>query len=1504
MTEEAASTSAEIFPAEAPALEEEKAAETVETPAGQILNNLVILPPLQKPGTQVKEDAILLPPIRVEEPVSSIRQALSDVCGYAHLTNFRFSLEDPPAKTPSVNVDRPIISPYTGRDAVVAVPVAVKSLAEEPASKEPTLVFDDYGDLQSMLPVGLQDGSGIRIVLERYDVALIRDHVIRLRSLLEGNAPSAISLDDGVESRENVDSTQDSPESEPDGEETQEKNNEKEDTKETPKDMPIFSQASVSANTTDLKDFFYHACGEDPSMYAEDGTSIPIQLSKENGAKLKKKNKKSKGKSNTKDEDGDEDRSEISTEQLMRATIPKLNELEEKTRVQCTVRFSGFHPPPPSRRLMGDLAYLEVMPPGATETIYITAIPTGFYVNRSTSAGNTFKFDPAPAVQPCFSHELLDCLLQCSESLRQSWEEALAASKSRAEMTAKMNEDGPFQSLFRVAIRGDFSGYSNAATASAADGIDALIQSPSWLVPIPKVGRNDEDSWTRNNSHQYNVARTEDALANNFGIDIRSGTLRDWNEELQSAREMPVATLQERIERARVMYKVLNDFGEAALLGVKAICDGQIGPMNPNEPTRSQVYLHNNIFFSRAVDAGVETFKVAKGDKAARKSASRDVHCLGVLHRMERIRLYTLATVLVDYLGTRYVCQSILPGILSGEKTHTLLYGAVEAGSPLIWDKDMHELLEDTLGKSLMIATRPLPREPLSKERVKEIEAARSNLPFPIERMEDEKKDEDQGPTIQVCAPIEAKGIRGSDQRRYVLDMTRLTPRDANWIPASKGGTGNWESILKEETKPGAIPKDIEDDEWTLAVLRSELVTNYAQVLMARYLNDKKEKETKKAAEVGNVDEQEKKADSEATNEQLKNDEEKVETGEEKSGKDEEEKKSTLTEKDMEYLKSLRFNVNVFLPDINSLEGIDRDGYEQVLKDEEMARNAAKFLWDEMLPRITREIRDGSWHQIPHDGKGLTEFLHQHGVNCRYLGRLATLAQIEEDNDRKREELLKQSNKFDRRILSQYWLELLECEIVARSAKHVLDRYLTENGGVAALHPAQTVASFLSALVSDGEETAAQTEKRTGRRESNDPDDDDYNGLTFYDGGGQGDAVPSPVRGRFDVWKDIEAEVGRRFRYTLTLYNRQGKNPRARYPALLRRVCQRTGVRLAAKSYPLGGKCLCSVGGCGGQMLASFPISPVDVIDIVPLMKHSAAHSEGFVTCGLGPASGVPPLHISLPDVRATLEAAHIHHSNRALSKALDLAQEACSLYQRVTEAPAHPGVVRCLDLMASILFDAGEPAHGASNAMKGLGLAVQIGGFDSAEVIGTHLIIFQMLISSGQLPKAVKHLRAAIYLMELLGGPNHVEISNAYHKVGTVYHGIGDLDTALKFYQEASSRQSADRLLEGMIFKSTAVALAGLEEFKQAVEIEKRAYNIFSVLLGENHQLTRTSDASLKKFMGAAIQLGSKKVEDAKKEKEEAAALAMANAIEAEEAAEEEKRKKKNNNKKKKGKK
>lgn len=41
--------------------------------------------------------------------------------------------------------------------------------------------------------------------------------------------------------------------------------------------------------------------------------------------------------------------------------------------------------------------------------------------------------------------------------------------------------------------------------------------------------------------------------------------------------------------------------------------------------------------------------------------------------------------------------------------------------------------------------------------------------------------------TVTVTGAVEMKGIVGSDGRSYLLDVSRLTPRDANWVRGEKG---------------------------------------------------------------------------------------------------------------------------------------------------------------------------------------------------------------------------------------------------------------------------------------------------------------------------------------------------------------------------------------------------------------------------------------------------------------------------------------------------------------------------------------------------------------------------------------------------------------------------------------------------------------------------------------------------------------------------------------------
>jgi len=294
------------------------------------------------------------------------------------------------------------------------------------------------------------------------------------------------------------------------------------------------------------------------------------------------------------------------------------------------------------------------------------------------------------------------------------------------------------------------------------------------------------------------------------------------------------------------------------------------------------------------------------------------------------------------------------------------------------------------------------------------------------------------------------------------------------------------------------------------------------------------------------------------------------------------------------------------------------------------------------------------------------------------------------------------------------------------------------------------------------------------------------------------------------------------------------------------------------------------------------------------------------VTC---PAEGTAPptaagLHVLLPDAKEALEAASLHWSAGRLERALMLAQEASVMYQQATGGVLHSAVARCMDLISVILFQAQEHELAADNAARSLSIAVQLGGFDCHEAVAAHSTLSHLLISSGNLGAGIRHMRTGLYLTELMAGPRFPELSNIYHKMGSIYHEVGLVVEALRFYREAQARVPCDRMMESMISKSTGLVLASMGQFKAALESEKRAYAIYSFMLGEAHELTKNSANSLKHFMKLAVEQGTRNAIEEKKRKEEDAANTKAQEMIADVVAEEDakkKKKKKKANKKKK---
>lgn len=171
---------------------------------------------------------------------------------------------------------------------------------------------------------------------------------------------------------------------------------------------------------SNLADYFYLACGEEDDLDAVRGREKKVSVAKANASRSPGGDGKISG-ANAAGEDA------AAEAEAGRKSARRMAELESRCRIRCKIKFGGFHPPPAHRRIHAELAYLEVMLPGAKseDIVHVTAVPSGFYVNKTSIApegyGEPYVFDPRPAENACYSHELLDCLLQYSKSLRSAW---------------------------------------------------------------------------------------------------------------------------------------------------------------------------------------------------------------------------------------------------------------------------------------------------------------------------------------------------------------------------------------------------------------------------------------------------------------------------------------------------------------------------------------------------------------------------------------------------------------------------------------------------------------------------------------------------------------------------------------------------------------------------------------------------------------------------------------------------------------------------------------------------------------------------------------------------------------------------------------------------------------------------------------------------------------------------------------------------------------------------
>nr|XP_019956484.1 PREDICTED: clustered mitochondria protein homolog [Paralichthys olivaceus] len=652
-----------------------------------------------------------------------------------------------------------------------------------------------------------------------------------------------------------------------------------------------------------------------------------------------------------------------STERPLMALLPPSSQPEAPSYLK-DLCLSCWNPPPGHRKLQGDFLYISVVTMEG-KRCDITSCPKGFFLNRSTED----VFDPRPAQSSPLCHCFTDLLCHLSPAFKKT----LTTIKNRPQLPP-------------------------------AEVMPTSYHTLSWLGP-------------------RGASRTHKNTFSRLGVDEQATP--DWNEELQTARNLPQGSLEERLQRDRAVLQVNSAFVTAVMQGAETVVDGFVEPVNGNP--EDPAFLWGGLFMSQAAASAV--FGGERGRRAAQRLELKGVQAYSDLEGVEG--LHTLPTAIVDYRGVRLSAQGLAPGLEGTEQ-----------------DQDQDQ--ETTpASRGLLYGVNAGPQESPHRRRLLALLAHAAKC-LALQR---HVVVAPSGYKVPLFTPVDSQGLLGADGRFYILDVFRCFPADVNFCPETESQIVTREEERKEmkeedEEKKGGIkegwpenyhivsglPKSFPHG---LCRLRPELVQAFIQhkhcqfTLRVREMLD----------ENGGFEECATACDSRSTNA--------VRAACKEVGSS------------SDIIFEIRLNPNVFSPGV-SFPPSERASVNQ---QERLLKEAAAFIITHQIPGFVEHCLLN--YEAPMDGASLKQALHQRGINLRYLGHV-----------------IKAISQSEHKEHLRHILRLVVGEVFIRSTRRVFNSFLQ---GVDVPCLCAAVSHFLCCLLVPhfmpthvGEETKKKS-KRRGR---------------------------------------------------------------------------------------------------------------------------------------------------------------------------------------------------------------------------------------------------------------------------------------------------------------------------------------------------------------------------------------------------------------------------------------
>ncbi|KAI4165311.1 MAG: hypothetical protein LQ342_001179 [Letrouitia transgressa] len=1017
---------------------------------------------------------------------------------------------------------------------------------------------------------------------------------------------------------------------------------------------------------------------------------------------------------------------------FLQTLIPHAQELLPKTIKALTV--SPWNPPPPYFRQRGHLIYLQVTT-NEGEQYQITSHVSGFFVNKSSNN----RFDPMPRPSPknAMAHSLFALIQNLSPSFESSFNKLLEANNKRDPL-------------------GNFH-------------LTSAIPSYPWLVPAVSSGGA---------THQPDMTRTQETylLA---GVE-NTETLRDWNEEIQTTRELPRETVQDRVFRERMTAKIMAEFNEAAARGAVLVARGEVAALNPTESKDAQIFVYNNIFYSFGAD-GVGTFTSEGGDEAARVAVGKDVMGVKAVNQLDIAGLATPGTIIVDYLGKRLVAQSIVPGIFKQREPDEpqVDYGGVE-GRDVVAENSVFIPTFSQVSKTLKVKKHPV----WDKE----------------------------GNRHVLEASVETKGLLGTDGRKYMLDLYRLTPLDVSWLDA----------YWTDNEVHGSKPKE-RNYPHRMAVLRPELVEAYWRLKMGEYVKEEVEKRKTSRKHESNTgkDDPVHSTQNNGHGSGLANGVSNMDNKKPESHK----------EQDRIDISTFSWSLN---PDVFcGQQPRTEQEKEDWTIDEQEVRTVADYLHQKVIPELLNDLEEGEVG-FPMDGQSLSRLLHKRGINIRYIGKIASLA----ESDNRRLQALR---------------ALAVQEMIARAFKHVAHRHLKK---LPMPMTGACIAHLLNCLLGTG----------VNKSPVADVDED----LKFlYNEGDMSFANTTPDSLR----SDIEEQVQIRYRYILGSWLSDIKHIQ-----LLREISLKIGLQMIAKDYNFsldsvassdqsihltngnsihsainshpvngliskkkkrnaGNSSPTSMNGCNTTD-ATMTFIPNDVANIVPIIKDACSKSIL---------------------AEEALEAGRISMVQNQKELGQELLLESLSLHEQIYGI-LHPEVARVYHQLAMLYHNLDEKDTAVELAHKAVVISERTLGVDSNETILSYLNLSLFEHANGNTSVALACMRHALELWKIIFGSYHPDCITTFNNAAVMLQHLKYFHES-RLWFELSIAMSEDMCGKDSVNTATlafqlAQALALDQDHKGAVRRMRDAYSTFLNKFGAEHQNTKEAEGWLEQLTQNAVSI------------------------------------------------